>query len=413
MTGGLFEILKKQIGSLGARTCHKWSEIFISGDLDEFLEDGRGGKREPGFFDVFPELENMAKLYALEGCQRKAASFTSLELAQYVDKQYYDFTGEAKVTNDLIRSEKACRLDLRRWGCRFEKNTAKPYWAGDERSDVVEARKQFVQYFLTKKGSYYLISEGDNPDWIIPQNNPTILLFHDESCFRSGETTAKRWFFSEQTMPFFSKGRGRSLMLSDFLVSHPENPFFELSQSEWAAATAKYSELLEENNIEYIDRSASASIQVDNGAYFDNDAVLSQFTRLFKMLPFKQAHKNKVIIIIVDNARTHSAKEFSLEDFGMKPGTRCPIDQILYNAEMGQHQKLDCCFTSGRHKGKSKGLLILAEELKILVPPKTSLDHLKQLLSSHNAFQNLRLFFVFYFHIFDFTVFENISEIKA
>ncbi|CAF4578463.1 unnamed protein product [Rotaria socialis] len=144
---------EEQIGSLGARTCHKWSEIFISGDLDEFLEDGGGGKREPGFFDVFPELENMAKLYALEGCQRKAASFTSLELAQYVDKQYYDFTGETKVTNDLIRSEKACRLDLRRWGCRFEKNTAKPYWAGDERSDVVEARKQFVQYFLTKKGS--------------------------------------------------------------------------------------------------------------------------------------------------------------------------------------------------------------------------------------------------------------------
>ncbi|CAF2242534.1 unnamed protein product [Rotaria magnacalcarata] len=200
-------------------------------------------------------------------------------------------------------------------------------------------------------------------------------------------------FLRSKPRRFLSKGRGRSLMLSDFLVSHPENPFFQLSQSEWAAATTKYSELLEENNIEYIDRSTSASIQVGNGAYFDNDAVLSQFTRLFKMLPFKQAYKNKVIIIIVDNARIHSAKEFSLEDFGIKPGTRCPIDQILYKDEMGRHQKLDCYFTSGRHKGKSKGLLILAEELTIQVPPKTSLDHLKQLLSSHNAFQNVRLFF--------------------
>ena len=46
--------------------------------------------------------------------------------------------------------------------------------------------------------------------------------------------------------------------------------------------------------------------------------------------------------------------------------------------EMGQHQNLDCYFTSGKHKGKLKGLLLLAGELKIQVPPKTSLDHLKQ-----------------------------------
>ncbi|CAF2242551.1 unnamed protein product [Rotaria magnacalcarata] len=96
--GDLFEMLKadlflRQIGSLGASTCHKWSEIFISGDPDEFLEDGTDGQREQEFFGVFPELENMAKLYAFEGCQRKSASLTSLELALYVDKQYYDFTG--------------------------------------------------------------------------------------------------------------------------------------------------------------------------------------------------------------------------------------------------------------------------------------------------------------------------------
>ncbi|CAF4272697.1 unnamed protein product [Rotaria magnacalcarata] len=87
------DLFLRQIGSLGASTCHKWSEIFISGDPDEFLEDGTDGQREQEFFGVFPELENMAKLYAFEGCQRKSASLTSLELALYVDKQYYDFTG--------------------------------------------------------------------------------------------------------------------------------------------------------------------------------------------------------------------------------------------------------------------------------------------------------------------------------
>ncbi|MCC7160099.1 MAG: hypothetical protein IT281_11290, partial [Ignavibacteria bacterium] len=32
------DLFLRQIGSLGAATCHKWSEIFIRGDLDEFLE---------------------------------------------------------------------------------------------------------------------------------------------------------------------------------------------------------------------------------------------------------------------------------------------------------------------------------------------------------------------------------------
>jgi hypothetical protein len=49
----------------------------------------------------------------------------------------------------------------------------------------------------------------------------------------------------------------------------------------------KYPELLEDDGIQYIERSASGSIQVGFGGYFDNDAIINQFTRLFKMLPFK------------------------------------------------------------------------------------------------------------------------------
>ena len=202
-------------------------------------------------------------------------------------------------------------------------------------------------------------------------------------------------------------------MLSDFLVSNPEGSFFHLSPDEWSAAVAQHPDLLEDSCIEYIERSASGSIQVGPGAYSDNEAVLSQFTRLFKMLPFKKAYKNNRITIVVDNARTHSAKEFSIEDFGMKPGTRCPIDKILYKDEMGQKQQLDCYFTSGKHNGKSKGLLMLAEELKIKVPAKVSLDHLKQLLISHNAFQNVRLPFVFYLYVLHCITSKYLLEIKT
>ncbi|CAF1555869.1 unnamed protein product, partial [Rotaria sp. Silwood1] len=48
---------------------------------------------------------------------------------------------------------------------RFESNSQRPYFEGHERSDVVQHRKNFVQYFLTRKDSYYLITEGEQPKW--------------------------------------------------------------------------------------------------------------------------------------------------------------------------------------------------------------------------------------------------------
>ncbi|CAF1670547.1 unnamed protein product [Adineta ricciae] len=54
------------------------------------------------------------------------------------------------------------------------------------------------------------------------------------------------------------------------------------------------------------------------------------------MLPFKQAYANHKFHVIVDNVRTHSAKHYSVEDFGMKPGTRCKTDKIFYRDEDGK-----------------------------------------------------------------------------
>ena len=68
----------QQIGKITCRTTHKGAETFIDGDLGEFLEDSRCKKRFDSFFDTFLELENQMKLFAIEGCQRKNAYFTSL-----------------------------------------------------------------------------------------------------------------------------------------------------------------------------------------------------------------------------------------------------------------------------------------------------------------------------------------------
>ncbi len=66
-------------------------------------------------------------------------------------------------SNDLIRSERSCRLDLPRWGAKFEASSQRPYFEGHERDDVVKHRNEFINYFLAHKDFYYTITDGDIP----------------------------------------------------------------------------------------------------------------------------------------------------------------------------------------------------------------------------------------------------------
>jgi hypothetical protein len=213
-------------------------------------------------------------------------------------------------------------------------------------------------------------------------------LVHDESTFRSGEVSAKRWLYSDQAS-FYSKGRGRSNMLSDFLVMHNSGPFFQLSPAEYEKALQKYPELGEEQDIDYRERSATASIHVSSDAYFDNSTILTQFERLFKLLQFKKCFSNHKIEVIVDNARTHSARAYSLLDFGKGISTRCPVDQLQWVDDKGVTQSLSCYFQRGPNRGKSKGLFQIAVELNCNPSRKAKLSELRQLLAHHPAFQNV------------------------
>jgi hypothetical protein len=166
------------VGAHRCRTAHKWADMFISGDFETFVEEGRGGKHFDSFYDVYPELEAEARSFTVQGCSRKTADFSVVDLAKFVDGKFYELSQTAKNLDDkLVRSETSCRLDLRRWGVRFTDNKQRPYFEGHERNDVVVERKKFISYFLSRQAHYCTVNDGEQPMWRMPTvPKPCVLI---------------------------------------------------------------------------------------------------------------------------------------------------------------------------------------------------------------------------------------------
>jgi hypothetical protein len=101
------------------------------------------GEKNPTFYEIFPEIQDLAKHYVIEQTQK-------IDLCNFIDSAFYEITEETKECETLIRRETSVRDDLRRWGITF--GSAKCiYFEGHERPDVVQDREIFVDYFLSRK----------------------------------------------------------------------------------------------------------------------------------------------------------------------------------------------------------------------------------------------------------------------
>ena len=78
----------------------------------------------------------------------------------------------------------------------------------------------------------------------------------------------------------------------------------------------KYPQLLNDNGIRYGKYSATVFAHLGVNSYFDNSVILFQFERLFKLLELKEEYRNHTIEVLVDNATTHTTKNYSIDDFG-------------------------------------------------------------------------------------------------
>ena len=359
-------------------------------------------------YDYYPDLEQEARNFALKFGQLKTAIFKVKDLAIFVTKRFKEIELEHKLEeNELVRSEWSCRVDLLRWGAKWDHNKNRPYFEGHERDDVVTEREKFVEYFHANKHLYYSVTPGPIASWVTPirtENSITgdvskirILLAHDESTFKAGEIQSHRWIFPENA-PLYSKGRGKGLMLSYFIVMHDTEILFELDKDEWNSAVKEYPKLLSNSHskLNFFERSASGWLETGKDNYVDNETILEQFERLFILLKFKKCFSHASIEIIVDNARTHSAKQYDLMRFNkfdsLKKSAYEEIEWISANTK----SFIKCSYTdSDTNLVMSKGLFTIAKELKLIDEEAKSsnseynLPNIRRLLAQHPAFNNV------------------------
>jgi len=309
------EILS-DLNCLDIKTTRRWSLTLIeSDDPSIILNDKRGGYHLKQLYELLPELEIAAKEFAIRETAKKNCSFNVSSLAKFITKHFKELTGLELEKDDDIRSHSAIRLDLTRWGAKWKKNNKRPYFEGHEREDVLKEREKLVEFLVENKQRFYQQTySGDLVEWIEPtEDEPYIILTHDECCVSSGEQQSHKWSFGFNSA-FYNKNRGRSKMLSYFLCQHKYSGLFELSSEEWQEAITAYPELnnKEGQNFEFDENSANASMEPgkNKDGYFDNEAILKQFKRLFILLKYKTIFRNHKIMLFVDNARTHSAKKY-------------------------------------------------------------------------------------------------------
>ena len=165
---------------------------------------------------------------------------------------------------------------------------------------------------------------------------------------------------------------------------HPSGPFFSLNDDEYSRALQVYPDLDGPTEIIYEKNSASVSVIVSKDNHFDNETILFQFERLFKLLLFKTAYRSHKFLCLVDNAKHHTKAEISLQNFGMKVGIQCPVDYIDFD-DMNHRRIIECY----NDDGTSKGLLAITRELMLAIPNKCSLSELKAVLRMYNAFKSV------------------------
>ena len=128
--GAKFEVIRAILERLDCHSinsAHKWA-FMVEDDVSSILSNQKGKYEREFFYDLFPEIEMVAKAFALEKTQQKTCAFSVLELAKFITQQFIEQGWGNVPEGELVLSESSCRADLVRWGATWCSNSKRPYF---------------------------------------------------------------------------------------------------------------------------------------------------------------------------------------------------------------------------------------------------------------------------------------------
>lgn len=270
-----------------AKSVVKWSkEWLITGDVSS---SKRGTHVKTKSLITHEDIYNKIRAFL----QSNKFTVTPLKLQSYVNTEIL-----ADVDSDLQKS-----ISLRtasKWlqQCGFVCSEKKigVYFDGHERPDVILYRQKFLNEMAEYERRMVYADEEDVSKLffpLIPENSKyVVLVTHDESIFYSNDDTRLVWH-PQNEMPLRKKGKGRSLMISDFLT-------------ETIGPLALDSEFRRR----YPSVPAKAREQIspgkNNDGWWTIDHLIQQVET--KAIPiFEAMHRNCVALFAFDHSTNHTA----------------------------------------------------------------------------------------------------------
>ena len=114
---------------------------------------------------------------------------------------------------------------------------------------------------------------------------------------------------------------------------------FNSSAVEWRNAVMVYPDLeIDDEILNYFPGSANAWIEQKKDNYFDNKVIMRQFEWLFKLIKFKRSFVDHKIEVLLDNARTHTAKVYDINLMNKSAGTNCLYEKFEW--KYGDNKKV-------------------------------------------------------------------------
>ena len=107
------EYFLKKFNLLTFKNCEIHFNKISIGDFSSMYRHGRGGIREKGIYNFYPELENLARAYAWVESSKKVSNFNVSKLAEFITEEYKTISGDNSLgEKEVIRSISSCRQDL-------------------------------------------------------------------------------------------------------------------------------------------------------------------------------------------------------------------------------------------------------------------------------------------------------------